>query len=282
MICCSTGGFPNEPGWWVARRLAAAGARGVELSGGAYDEHMLARLKESNADIELRLHNYFPPPKHPFVFNLASLDDGICRRSVDHAMKAIEWSAELGSPLFSFHGGFLYDPKLGELGKRFEGGTLYDRTSARERFLESVEGLAEYGRAEGVSLLIENNVLTVSNLERFDENPLMMVDADQCVDIMSRTPDNVRLLVDVAHLKVSAITLGFDPVEFLSECRGGIGGFHLSDNDGRIDDNRPVAPDSWFWSYLVPDLEYYCLEVYGLDPEELARQVKMTRDIMTC
>lgn len=282
MICCSTGGFPDEPGWRVARRLAAAGARGVELSGGAYDEDMLARLKESNADVELRLHNYFPPPEHPFVFNLASLNDEIRRRSLDHATKAIRWSAELGSPVFSFHGGFLYDPGLSELGKPFEGGTLYDRTCGRERFLESVEGLAVYGRAKGVSLLIENNVLTASNRDRFDENPLLMVDVDQCEDIISRTPDNVRLLVDVAHLKVSAVTLGFDPVEFLSECRGGIGGYHLSDNDGRIDDNRPVTPDSWFWSYLKPDLEYYCLEVYGLDPEDLVRQVEMARDIITC
>ena len=89
---------------------------------------------------------------------------------------------------------------------------------------------------------------------------------------MKNTPDNVRLLVDVAHLKVSANSLNFDPVNFLSLCSDWISGYHLSDNDGHSDSNGIVTNDSWFWPYINKNLNYYSLEVYGVELRVLVEQ----------
>ena len=35
-------------------------------------------------NVEFNLHNYFPPPKIPFVINLTSQNEKILRRTEDH------------------------------------------------------------------------------------------------------------------------------------------------------------------------------------------------------
>ena len=42
-----------------------------------------------------------------------------------------------------------------------------------------------------------------------------MVDEPECTEIMNRVRNNVKMLVDVAHLKVSSNSLNFDRISFL-------------------------------------------------------------------
>ena len=64
-------------------------------------------------------------------------------------------------------------------------------------------------------------------------------------------------------IKVSANSLGFNPVKMIKKCNECVGGYHLSDNDGFSDTNHSFLEDAWFWKYLKPDLNYYSVEVYG-------------------
>ena len=57
------------------------------------------------------MHNYFPIPKKSFVLNVASFNDEIRLTSLDHIKKAINLSSEIGARLYTFHPGFLTDPK---------------------------------------------------------------------------------------------------------------------------------------------------------------------------
>ena len=86
-----------------------------------------------------------------------------------------------------------------------------------------------------------------------------------------------KMLVDLAHLKVSSNSLNFDAIEFLSECDSWISAYHLSDNDGTRDSNEPFSKDSWFWPYLKKDLNYYSIEVYTNDFSVLKKQKIITR-----
>ena len=88
------------------------------------------------------------------------------------------------------------------------------------------------------------------------------------------------LLIDVAHLKVSANSLGFDRLKFLKSVYPWIRACHLSDNDGLSDSNESVKEDSWFWKHIPSNLDYYSLEVYGKNPIELAEQVKLTQSML--
>jgi sugar phosphate isomerase/epimerase len=94
---------------------------------------------------------------------------------------------------------------------------------------------------------------------------------------MARMPSNVGVLLDVAHLKVSARSLGFDPVAAHVQLKPWIQGYHLSDNDGTADSNEIVTADSWFWEVIEPRLDYYTLEVYGVSSAELAKQYELVK-----
>ena len=280
MIYVSTGGFTDSTASATSELLASYQIKALELSGGLPDIYQLKCLKELNSNILFQVHNYFPPPQIPFVFNLASLDPVIGDNSYKHVETAMEWALELKNPVYSFHAGFLIDPAVKDLGKRIARRKLFDRDQAMTLFLERVCSLAERARQLGVSLLIENNVLSKNNFVEFKNNPFLMATADECTYVMKNTPPNVNLLVDVAHLKVSANSLNFNPVVFLNECDPWIQAYHLSDNDGTKDSNDKILKDSWFWPYLKRGLNYYSLEIYDVPPHELLQQVNLTEKLL--
>jgi len=108
------------------------------------------------------LHNYFPPKEKPFVLNLASEDTTIQRMSFNLVKEAINLSAKLGSPFFSFHAGFIKDPiGFGETSFLFPPiKSKVDENNAFDRFLVNAENLTNYASNLGLTLLIENNVCT--------------------------------------------------------------------------------------------------------------------------
>ncbi len=264
MIYISTGGFKHQPASDTVKSLAKDGFLAIELSGGIYEKNQLQKLKNLQAEygINFKVHNYFPPPVTPFVFNLASLNKNIAELSIQHAMNAIDYSSELGGDVYSFHAGFLLDPGVSELGKTISSRSLYDRTEAMKAFIERVNDLSKYAFSKKISLLIENNVVSNSNYKKFSGDPLLMTSKSECIYVMENTPDNVNLLVDVAHLKVSSKSLGLDGSLFLAQCKKWIKAYHLSDNNGLEDENKSFDSNSWFWTHITNGLDYYSLEVY--------------------
>lgn len=277
MIYVSTGWIKNLPAWKTSEELLNSGINFIELSGGSYDENQLNNLKELKKYQNFIVHNYFPPPKDPFVLNLSSLCDDISNRTLNHIEIAMQYSVELDSPQYSFHGGFLIDPKITELGKTIENKKLYDRKEALKVFIDRLNTVSERAKKLGVSLLIENNVLSKKNLYEFKSNPFLMVDKDECNYVMRQTPNNIGLLLDFGHLKVSSKTMCFNPVKFLHECNEWICGYHLSDNNGSEDSNNKVTENSWFWSYLKTNLNYYSLEVSDISNGDFLEQTILSK-----
>jgi sugar phosphate isomerase/epimerase len=183
----------------------------------------------------------------------------------------------LGADRYSFHAGFLLDPKVDELGKRIPSRNLFDREKCIEVFVNRVSHLTKVANKSGVKLMIENNVLSAKNAAEFSANPLLMCDPDECSQVMALLPSNVGLLIDVAHLKVSANSLNFDSSQMFELCNDLITGYHLSDNNGLEDSNKPFGEDAWFWEYLKPDVGYYSVEVYGCAPEKLLQQANLVQ-----
>ena len=139
-------------------------------------------------------------------------------------------------------------------------------------FIDRVCDLAEFAKIKGVELLIENNVLSKNNYEEFKANPLLMIESDECLEIMNSTPRNVNLLLDVAHLKVSANTLKFDPIKSMNDTKDWIKGYHFSDNDGLSDTNQMISESSWFINNI--DRNKSCvLEVYDISVSKIKEQL---------
>ncbi len=278
MIYISTGGFNKKSVIEVIKSLSQYDINAFELSGGIYTENLESQLKILSNKFKFTVHNYFPPPKKPFVLNLASLDETIYQKSLNHIKKSIKLASSIKSPFYSFHAGFLIDPKVKELGKTIKSNNLYNRDKCLERFIYALKILSQYASKYKIKLLVENNVITQSNLRKFDSNPLLMTDIESTKEIIKNFDQNLYFLVDVAHLKVSANTLDFDACAYLEIFKDKIGGYHLSDNDGLSDSNKEISKSSWFWSYLRNDLRYYTLEVYDQNPKVLFSQLELARE----
>ena len=276
MIYISTGGFKDNTSSKSISNLLKNGINSIELSGGKFEDFQIDKLKKfknSNKNLSLQVHNYFPPPEKPFVFNLGSLDTEISTKSLDHAINSINLVSSLGGNYYSFHAGFLLDPKVNELGKKIKKRVIYNRDKSIRNFISRVNKLSDIASKKNITLLIENNVLSLNNFKEFGQNVLLMVDKNECLEIMNEiNQNNVRMLIDVAHLKVSANSLRFNPVIFLSSLEKWIAGYHFSDNNGTSDDNQKFTKDSWFWPYIKKDLDYYTIEVYNSSIKELIKQ----------
>jgi sugar phosphate isomerase/epimerase len=280
MIYVSTGGNSNQTAIETAHDYARFGIKNIELSGGAYDNEIIKNVEALIKNTDVQLHNYFPPPKEPFVINLASSNPHIVERTKKHIQFSIDLSAKINTRLYSFHAGFLLDPSVDDLGRQINKKPLMDRKKALDNFVKNVNDLAIYADSLGVSLLIENNVLSYENRERFKGNPLLMTDSKECEFVMQETGSNVSLLIDIAHLKVSANSLNFNAIKFLESLDPWIKAYHFSDNDGLSDSNNPIYKDSWFWPYIRSNVDYYSIETYGKSPEFLNRQVELVKTML--
>ena len=275
-IYISTGGYPNLKAEDVSKSFIEEGIFSIELSGTTYHSDIISNLSKLKEKVNFQIHNYFPPPKKPFVLNLASEDSEISKMTLSHLYHAIECCKKLNSNFYSFHAGFLCDIKVTEIGKKVKKRFLQNREKSINLFLERVLKISDKAKKEGIKIMIENNVLSKKNKTEFDDNPFLMCNSEECLKIVNNTPENVKLLVDVAHLKVSSNSLNFDPIEFTKKCEKIIGGYHLSDNNGFSDTNEPFTEKSWFWDNIRSDLDYYSIEVYNQNTHEL----KLLKDMV--
>ncbi len=261
-VYISTGGYKNITINKVLNKFHTNKINHVELSGGLFRKNILNDLKKKKS-INYQVHNYFPVPKKPFVLNLASLDPHISKLTMNHVKKAIRLANKINSDYYSIHAGFLCDLKPSDLGKKINKKKLFNKKKSVEVFLRNIRKISIYAKKYNIKIMIENNVITKSNLKEFGKNPLLMCEPAECLKLLKKFPKNVKMLLDVAHLKVSSRTLGFKKENMFLKCKDFILGYHLSDNDGFRDSNKKFDSKSWFWEYLNTNLDYYSIEVYG-------------------
>ena len=279
MIYLSTGLLEKKSTSSLISYLEKLNLTKLELSSGPYEKSINNFLikKKQNRKFNFLIHNYFPVPKKAFVLNLASKDKNIRNQSIKLAESAIKLSGVLGARYYSFHAGFLIDPKITSLGKKIkEKLSITPREIAREYFVKSVNYLSRFAKKYKVNLLIENNVLTKKNYLRFNGNPFLFVDEKEINDLMPILPKNVGLILDTGHLNVSSKTLKFDKIKFINKCNKWIKGYQLSNNNGLEDENKPIKSNSWFLKYLKKN-KFYSFEIKLKNLEKTNNQIKILK-----
>jgi sugar phosphate isomerase/epimerase len=269
MIYISTSCVKNNKISDSVKELAMNGFQNIELSGGTkYYENFENDLLELRDIFSLnyRCHNYFPPPKKPFVLNLASLNEETFQTSFIHLQKAVSLSNRLGADKFAFHAGFFIDIKLNEIGKKLSRDNLFDKKKAIERFCKAFIEIKK--RSKNVNLFIENNVFSSSNSDTYPgENPFMMTNFKEYKSLKEKIDFN--LLLDIAHLKVSAKTLNLDLEKEFEKMMSVSSYIHVSNNDGFHDLNNQLTKSSILASMLKQSdtqNKDFTLEVYdGMD-----------------
>ena len=279
-VYISTGGYSNMSADKSSKYLIEQGVNCIELSAGTYSPDLIDNLIKikDKYKVKFQIHNYFPPPKNPFVVNLASQDVDIANLSLQHVENALVCCEKLNSKFYSFHAGFLCDIKISELGAKVKKRKLNDRVKSRDIFLDRVSKISKKAENKGIQIMIENNVFSSRNKKEFEDNPFLMCDANECLELIKQLPKNVKLLLDVAHLKVSANTLNFNPEDMMIKCGEYAGGYHLSDNDGLSDTNSAFNNETWFWKSIRQDLNYYSIEVYNKTVAEMINLKKIVKN----
>lgn len=230
--------------------LAEAGFRCIELSGGTdyYPalETDLLNLKKKY-DLNYLCHNYFPPPREPLVVNLASPDDSIRAKSIEHLRENIRLSRLLGADRISFHAGFFIQVDVAKIGQELRTTVLAERQAALDRFCQSYTQVAHL--ADGLPAYVENNVYSRSNHNNYGSKlPLMLLHYQDFLELREKI--DFPFLLDLGHLKVSCNTLGLDFHDQLTKLFPHAGYLHLSDNDGHEDLHAAVTGDSIIYQAL--------------------------------
>jgi sugar phosphate isomerase/epimerase len=258
--------------------LAINGFSNIELSGGTepYDqmEYDLLELKDKY-NLNYRCHNYFPPPIEPFVLNLASVDEDVYLKTIANLKKSIRLSQKLGATKFAFHAGFFLNISLNEIGKKLTRTSLFDKKVAIELFCERFNELQLF--AGKLDLYIENNVYSSSNYNSYDgQTVFMLCNYKDYIDLKQKIAFN--LLLDVAHLKVSARTLSLNFESELVNMLKESDYIHISDNDGLHDLNNCLSVNSDLTNLLKQhDLKKkdFTIEVY-----ESMASIKESHDLL--
>ena len=229
----------------IIQILASNGVYNIELSGGTnfsnFDVKSILALK-SKYNLNYLCHNYFPPPENDFIINLASLNNEILDKSIEHIKTALTLSNIFESDKFACHSGFFIDFSLGEIGNRIFKKKLYNVKESIKLFKEVQVHLNSFALEKGVKLYFENNVISYHNYRHFNNvNPFMFTDMN---NMKNSIIEDSNILLDVAHLKVSCKTLDLNFIENLKYLSSITDYWHISDNNGISDSNSVLETNS--------------------------------------
>jgi len=272
-IYISTGAFKTGDLAAILACCAEQGIHQLELGSGLpYADNHLALVRQYHQrPMRYLIHNYFPPSRRPFVLNLASIDPETLSRSRDHCRRALDLAAELEIPFYSVHAGSAMHARPEELGRPLTHRAHPDIQRAYGLFVESLAMLCAYAGARGVRLLVENHVVAPFNLVEGRNTFLFATTAEQVLTLMRDVSSpHLGLLVDVGHVNVTAHSLGFDRAAFIEQVAPHIEAFHLSANDGLVDQNIAFTSEAWFLDCLrdFPEATI-TIESYQLDLDEI-------------
>ena len=230
----------------VLNEYEKAGFENVEL-GSIHTFFDIKKLKKFN--FNFLIHNYFPPPKNPFNFNLASQKKNIREKSIKLAKTSIDLCAQIESPLYTFHAGFTVDPL--QLGKRFHRKNIASRKNSIFIFLESVREISSYAKTRGIKIAMEPNVVQKFNLVS-GKNELLLFANYSEIKLFYKffKKKEVGLLLDLGHTSVTSHWLKFDKNEFVKLCQNKVSAVHVSNNDGLHDQHKSLTQKSWQVSKL--------------------------------
>jgi len=260
----------------VLKAYKRAGFKNVELGPTySYDVNLPSKIKQY--DFNFIVHNYFPPPKKPFVINLASQNATILKKSREQIKTSIEFCNRLNIGLFTFHAGFRADPSIKLEFEKSQLVTSYEK--ALRTFIESVKEINKHAENNGIKIAIENNVLSEYNLVNGRNIFLLMCEYTEFENLFREIPsDNLGALLDLGHLQVTSHWLKFDKYEFVDKLKDKVFLIHVHENNGKVDEHKGLDENSWCLQIIsekffkkVP----VSLESRNLDINEIIRNKKL-------
>jgi sugar phosphate isomerase/epimerase len=202
---------------------------------------------------EYLVHNYFPVPKESFVVNIASLDENIHQRSIKHIKDSIDFCSKINARLYTFHPGFLTDPKGSNPSNQnydFQWDNEFLKKAnyemAWERMVVAFQEIIHYAREKQVTIAFE----TEGSFHKKDH--LMMQQPKEYERFLKLfSSDAIGINLNIGHLILAANTFGFSYQTFVDLIADYVVAMELSHNNGVEDQHLPLQSDGWYWSLIL-------------------------------
>ncbi len=261
----------------VLEEYEKEGIENVEL-GSVHSNFDISKLKKFN--FNFLIHNYFPPPKNPFNFNLASQNPSIRKKSINLAKKAIDLCQKINSPIYTFHAGFTVDPE--KLGSKFSRKNIVNREVAILTYIESLRDIIEYSKKNSVKIAMEPNVVQKFNLIKNKNELSLFADIHELKYLYKFiNKKDLGLLLDLGHTNVTATWLNFNRDEFVDFCKNKTLAVHISNNDGKKDQHKALTKDCWHLSKLkLFKNKPIILETMNLTTNQISNNIKIAKSAL--
>lgn len=188
-------------------------------------------------------HHYFPPPRKPFIINLASQDKNIFKKSMRQILSSIDFCSKFHIDLFSFHSGFRVDP---DMNLKFSQKNIPPYEISFNTFKDSLLTIVDYAKEKNVKIAIENNVLSEYNLIKGQNKFLLMCEHWEFKKLFDEiNSSNIGILLDIGHLKVTSNLLNFNPYHFIEKLQEKVFAVHIHENNGRLDEHNCPKKGDW-------------------------------------
>lgn len=207
----------------------------------------------SDYSFEYLVHNYFPVPKESFVVNIASLDENIHQRSIKHIKDSIDFCYKINAGLYTFHPGFLTDPKGSNPSNQnydFQWENEFLKKAnyemAWERMVVAFQEIIHYAREIQVTIAFE----TEGSFHKKDH--LMMqqpMEYERFLKLFSS--DAIGINLNIGHLILAANAFGFSYQSFVDMIADYVVAMELSHNNGVEDQHLPLQSDGWYWPLIL-------------------------------
>jgi len=228
------------------------------------------------------VHNYFPIPRESFVLNIASFNENIRSRSIQHVKTAINFCNDIGGRLYTLHPGFMTDPHGSNSSNQnydFQWdenqlqSTNYDQSKDKMYF--ALDEIIKYASSKNVSIAIE----TEGSLNKKDH--LLMQRPDEYEEFMMKyNPSDIGINLNIGHLNLAANAFDFKWSDFIDFIQNYIVAMELSHNNGLEDQHMLLKDDGWYWD-LIRDARfinvYKILECRNTDIDKIVKNINLIK-----
>ena len=250
---------------------------GVELgSTHLYHPDILKIVKENWKKHKVT-HNFFPAAKDSnFVMNIASSDPVIRKKSLSHAKYCIEFSADIGSSVYTIHPGFTAMANVNKVDKKtYDFNFMEEKVDRRVAFshmVKSLDILVETAKKNGVKLAIE----TEGSLTK--PGILLMERIEECNELFSIFTESLYLNFNLAHTRFASVEHGYDIADFIKSFYSKIALVEISHNNGKIDQHLPLIDNSYVFDYLplLPNVPHI-LEFRNSTTDQINNSIRLMR-----
>jgi sugar phosphate isomerase/epimerase len=263
----------------IARKI---GIETIELSANVKHNGRaeLVKTLKRYSDMRFLIHHYFPAPNTPFVCNIAH--PATVEKSCEFIKKNIKMCGDLGIPYYSLHAGYGINPKATLLGSDQSLLVPIPYEQSLNIFVDNAIKLEKFADQYKVKLLWENNVVAFVNQFENTRTPYLFSDIKFLEELENDSWwKNALVLLDIGHLKVSANTLKFSIDEFMERISQKVVHIHASDNDGLVDNNKPLTNETFVLFNKLKtftNLKFLILEVSRISLTKIQEQIALIRN----